>query len=257
MYDLIGYGKTKEEKAVEEKAVEEKEWKCEKEPVYTECPYTSVNIIVRYEVFSKIKYMCGKFTEKEFFVYAIGKKNATSTKYIVEDILIPKQEVAYAGVDKIVPISRPDIIGTIHKHPGESKPQFSSVDDEYMNYGMMIVVNSKGTLWNSMVKMKTKCGCIMIAEPALNIVQDNIDRKELKKQMKNIKEKTYATYNQGTFYDSNSDCPFKNKYNVCTFGDFQRCNYHNYDCPYRTATKEDKEKSGVTNAGNGYPETWD
>jgi proteasome lid subunit RPN8/RPN11 len=243
--------------------VTNKEWESDDKEVkvHTSCPHIVRDIYVKRYVFDCVEWGCNKFDDVEFFVYLVGK--VKSSCIIVEDVIVPEQEVAYAAAEVTKTIRNEQIIGTLHKHPGNSNCA-SDTDHKYMNYPLMIVVNADGTEWKAHCKQKSVCGCWLESSPDVTVVQDNTMKKIFKQKFKGkVKRKQYGGYvvggeHQYQFGDgfrgeeayykhwaeqqkkaatiaTNKSCPHVDKadYENCTFKSYKACDCVNAHCVYK------------------------
>lgn len=220
---------------------EETEWKCEESKTYDSCPHTMLKVVVPLEIMYKVAYLSRK-TEGEFFCYLKGKiRNSTA---VVLDIYVPEQEAAYASVEVTEKnVDLRNVIGTLHKHSGAGTPSHSVTDYDYMNYAVMIIVDSNGDNWKCYSRHKTPCGCFLESEPVISFTMPSGQRRDTKAMLKKIKKKEYMC----GFVQGNETCPYAldNTFAECLVKSYRTCKFNSIKCPWsgvndRLTVKEDR-----------------
>lgn len=159
----------------------------------TECPHKSkLKIHISLEVVLKLQYLQTQFPDHEFTVY--GDMLLQDEKYILNDIIIPKQTVSFAAVDDIVVEGNHNTI--IHKHPGKTPGGFSGTDNEFANsnHDFSILIGSEGL--NGVLgiaRKKVECGRLMKAELEFVITTPSVTDEKFLSSINNIEKKVWAT----------------------------------------------------------------
>ena len=151
----------------------------------------SITIWIKPMVKEKIDFLMKEFKSIEWLAYLVGEN------FIVEDLLIPKQNVTATRVDNIdcPEYNDSSVIGVMHSHHGMGTG-FSGVDHEWINgnHDISIVIANTGAA--GQVRYKTPCGSIKIVNAVVKLKLDTgIDLVGFKEDIdKKIKKSTY-TYN--------------------------------------------------------------
>jgi len=162
----------------------------------------NITIWIKPIVKQKIDFLMKEFTSIEWLAYLVGEN------FIVEDLLIPKQNVTATRVDNIdcPEYNDSNVIGVMHSHHGMGTG-FSGTDHEWINgnHDISIVIATSGAA--GQVRWKTPCGSIKIVDAKVKLKFDtDIDLKDFKEDIdKKIKKNVVRTiyhYNRGVLSPS-------------------------------------------------------
>lgn len=186
------WGKKKKFSCHVSRVKQKRGWKVEDEE-YKECSYAE-DLKVKIYMPVNIWALCMQITKEmgnyEWIGYFKGKAD-DDKNYIVENLIVPKQEVSYASAkpkDEVV-----QVVGVIHSHGDNGFGGFSGTDDDYINKnnGFSVLISGNGK-YHCVSLVKLPCGGIF--EKKCKIVF-TFDQKEfdLKGILKNIEvNKTYV-----------------------------------------------------------------
>jgi hypothetical protein len=131
----------------------------------------------------------------EWLGYLVGEKKEAEQLYVVDDIIIPEQEVTATSVDVTDPQTPARTIGTAHSHHNMGA-FMSHTDDHFIgtNHDVTVVISHSG--WKQQVREALPCGMIRLVDAELDVVfPDGSGTKEFIGQAKGqVKKKTFATY---------------------------------------------------------------
>jgi hypothetical protein len=117
------------------------------------------SIVLPFQVHRKIRAITEDIPgNTEWLGYLIGHPDKDG--FVVEDIVIPEQEVTKISVNVKDTPEIPNIIGTIHLHPfGSGGMFFSSTDTDFIgvNYPITVVTNNVGD-YKAQIKRTLPCG---------------------------------------------------------------------------------------------------
>ena len=133
-------------------------WEVEETIFHDNCPFKSdIKVIFKELDYEKILALNSKYPDTEFSVYFNVVKEEEG-KFLVTEIIIPKQEVSVASVEFTEHI-RSD--GVLHKHPN-GICNFSGTDEKYINANhdiSLLFVN--GAFQTGTARIVTPCKCKM------------------------------------------------------------------------------------------------
>ncbi len=116
-------------------------------------------------IHSKIEALSKEVNNLEWLGYLLGKVNEKGDSFLVEDIEIPEQEVTAGSVDVLVPSNKPEVIGTVHLHPGTGDGFLSGTDETYIggNHAVTISYNHSGK-YRAVVKHTLPCHASILVD---------------------------------------------------------------------------------------------
>ena len=155
------------------------------------CPFDKdIDFEVSREVGDKLEYLQSQFKDVEFLVYGNAEKTEKENKYVLKEIIIPKQKVGTISVDNIKPEDNYNTV--LHKHPGDNPYGFSLDDDRYINnnHQFSLLIGSKD-LYKiiGVASIKTDCGRYFKCKMNITLGNRNIDDKNFLESISNIQAK--------------------------------------------------------------------
>ncbi len=151
------------------------------------CPFNkTIDFEISRNVSDKLEFLQQEFQNVEFLVYGNATK-VGDAKYLLNEIIIPKQKVGGASVDDVKVDGSFNTV--IHKHPGANPMGFSYQDEIYVNgnheFSLLIgsshMYNVIGT-----ARIKTDCGKYFKCDVKVRVGKRQIADETFVKSVDNI-----------------------------------------------------------------------
>lgn len=173
-------------------------WEVELDEIKT-CGKAPEEITVWFEtiVKAKIDALMEEYKSIEWLAYLVGKLDMNDLdNIVVEDLVIPKQEITATSVDNVEceEFNDLNIIGVIHSHHGMGN-SFSGTDNEWINqnHKISLCVAKSGIAGH--LRWKTPCGALMTIKAKCKLKYEvDFDKEDFIKDTKGRIEKKSYTY---------------------------------------------------------------
>jgi len=129
-------------------------------------------VLLKQKVVNKIKYLMKKFNRLEWLGYLVGELDREKSYSIIEDMIIPKQNVTSVTVNNIECDYSIPTIGVIHSHHHMSN-HFSGTDHNFINLNNDISLLVTHKEITGQIRYKTRCDCYFLCP--VTIEYDNFE----------------------------------------------------------------------------------
>jgi len=164
------------------------------------------------DVDNKVRSMMREFKGTEWLAYLRGQIFEENEEWdfiaVIDDLIVPEQEVSYASVEVKKYPDDEEIIGSIHSHHNMGS-FLSSTDETYLvgNHRITLVISDKNNYVGKM-RATAPCGDIVSIEAEVVVIYPN-NEEFVREAKKKITHKTIVTYVSdthipGSGYDWNS-----------------------------------------------------